>query len=174
MPNSIIEIDNNAFEYSGLTSITIPSSVTKIGAFAFGYCDALKTAFFCDAINTVEINVTNSYAGIFRGCPLEQLYIGRNVGRMTSLGGSSSYDNNYSPFGLHELTVSETSITIGNLVSNLCKREFAYAKSLKEIILPTSITVIGEGAFVGCSNLTNIVIPENVTKISKCSFHNCI
>ena len=166
LPNSITEIDYCAFQYSGLTSITIPSSVTKIGTFAFGYSNALKKAIFSDGNNTIDIYVGNSYSGIFRGCPLEELYIGRNVGRWDDY-------NSYSPFGLHELAVDETSITIGGLVTNICKREFAYAKSLKEIILPTSITFIGEGAFVGCSNLSNIVIPENVTKISKYSFQDC-
>ena len=166
LPNSITEIDYCAFQYSGLTSITIPSSVTKIGTFAFGYSNALKKAIFSDGNNTIDIYVGNSYSGIFRGCPLEELYIGRNVERWVD-------NNSYSPFGLHELAVDETSITIGGLVTNICKREFAYAKSLKEIILPTSITFIGEGAFVGCSNLSNIVIPENVTKISKYSFQDC-
>ena len=43
---------------------------------------------------------------------------------------------------------------------------------LSEIVLPTSITSIGEGAFSGCVRLTSISLP-NVTIISDNAFENC-
>lgn len=46
-------------------------------------------------------------------------------------------------------------------------------KTLTSIKLPTSITSIGESAFIGCSGLTNITIPNSVTKIGNEAFRYC-
>lgn len=44
---------------------------------------------------------------------------------------------------------------------------------LIEMILPESITYIGESAFEGCKNLKEIVIPENVTSTGERAFYGC-
>ena len=41
------------------------------------------------------------------------------------------------------------------------------------IILPSSIKVVGEGAFAGCENLKSIVIPSAVTEIDSYAFSGC-
>ena len=46
-------------------------------------------------------------------------------------------------------------------------------KTLGGIILPSSVTSIGGGAFCFCSNLTSITIPDNVTSIGGSAFSNC-
>ena len=43
----------------------------------------------------------------------------------------------------------------------------------KTSIIPSDVTVIGDGAFSGCSGLTNIDIPDSVTKIESSAFYNC-
>ena len=43
----------------------------------------------------------------------------------------------------------------------------------KSIILPDSITYIGEKAFWNCNNLTSIVIPDGVTSIKYGTFYGC-
>lgn len=42
-----------------------------------------------------------------------------------------------------------------------------------EIIIPNSITSIGEEAFRGCSGITSITIPDSVTRIGKGAFNRC-
>ena len=44
---------------------------------------------------------------------------------------------------------------------------------LTKIILPKSVTSIGQGAFAYCSNLTSIVIPNSVTSIEREAFRSC-
>ena len=62
LPSSITSIGKSAFEYcSGLTSLTIPSSVTSIGESAFGDCSGL-TSF------TIPSSVTSISASAFRFC----------------------------------------------------------------------------------------------------------
>lgn len=43
---------------------------------------------------------------------------------------------------------------------------------LKSVVLPSTLTVIGEGAFAGCGELTEIAIPSSVTTIGNYAFSN--
>ncbi len=50
---------------------------------------------------------------------------------------------------------------------------FVSCKSLKEIILPDSVTSIGDHAFESCKSLTSIIIPYGVTRIGDGVFTDC-
>ncbi len=41
------------------------------------------------------------------------------------------------------------------------------------VVIPNGVTMIGECAFEGCTNLTSIEIPNSVTEIGKCAFTKC-
>jgi len=45
--------------------------------------------------------------------------------------------------------------------------------NIQSIKIPTSVNVIGEGAFESCRNLTEIEIPSSVTKIAGWTFYGC-
>ena len=45
--------------------------------------------------------------------------------------------------------------------------------SIKDIVIPNSVTTIGKGAFCYCTNLTHITIPNSVTSIGSCAFYVC-
>lgn len=44
---------------------------------------------------------------------------------------------------------------------------------LKKIIIPDSITTIGDAAFENCTSLTNVIIPDSVISIGKLAFADC-
>ena len=50
---------------------------------------------------------------------------------------------------------------------------FSQNTTLKEIIIPDSVTTIGHMAFAGCESLTSITIPDSVTTIDDYAFSNC-
>ena len=73
---------------------------------------------------------------------------------------------------LNSLT-SEGILVIPNTVTKLGDYALAGATSLVEIEIPDTVTSIGGWAFGGCSNLRKIVIPNSVTTLAKWAFVDC-
>lgn len=55
----------------------------------------------------------------------------------------------------------------------ICDRAFFRCESLTSIIIPDSVTSIGNSAFYGCVSLTCINIPDGVTSIGDWAFNQC-
>lgn len=53
--------------------------------------------------------------------------------------------------------------------------DYAFSNSsITKVIIPASITIIGEGTFYRCNKLTNISISDSVTSIGDYAFYECI
>ena len=68
---------------------------------------------------------------------------------------------------------SLTSLVIPDSVTNIGDYAFAFCRSLTDIVIPDSVTSIGNWAFWNCRSLTDIVIPDSVTSIGDNAFHFC-
>ena len=55
----------------------------------------------------------------------------------------------------------------------ICDLAFSFCSSLSEIVIPSSVTSIGDGAFSCCHSLSEIVIPSSVTSIGDHAFSDC-
>ena len=62
----------------------------------------------------------------------------------------------------------------GQTVFTLSDSCFSSCTNLTSIILPDTLTHVGERAFQGCTSLRGITIPASVTMIEKEAFYNCI
>lgn len=121
---------------AGLTSITIPDSVTSIGAYAFDACEGLTNI-------TIPDRVTSIGNGAFRDCTgLTSVTIPNSV---TNIGFSAFWNCK----GL-------TSVTIGNGVTSIGYDAFYSCEGLTSITIPDSVTSIGQGAFWYCTGLTTV------------------
>ena len=160
IPNSVTSIGNSAFYgCSALKSITIPNSVTEIGGSAFSSCSALTS-----------INIPNSVTSIgnfaFQDCSALTSFYGKFASEDNRCLIIDGVLNSFAPAGL-------TTYTIPNSVTKIGEYAFYYCKALTSITIPNSVTSIGNYAFRSCSALTSITIPNSVTSIGNAAFYNC-
>ena len=147
--------DNNSpFDRnSNIKSVIIENSVTRIGNYAFSWCESLTSVTIPDSVTSIGYKA-------FCACDnLTSVTIGNSV---TSIG-------NYA-FSCCE---SLTSVTIPDSVTSIGHYAFAQCTSLTNITIPNSVTSIGEEAFGSCTSLTSITIPNSVTRIEYCTFGGC-
>ena len=55
----------------------------------------------------------------------------------------------------------------------ICERAFSMCMNLREVVLPLSVTSIGNSVFFRCGNLCKITIPSSITSIGKWAFSYC-
>ena len=141
------------YDCSGLTSLTIPSSVTSIGEGAFWCCSGLTSL-------TIPSGVTSIGESAFYGCSgLTSLTIPSGV---TSIGESA-----------FSVCSGLTSLTIPSSVTSIGESAFSDCSGLTSLTIPSSVTSIGESAFSDCSGLTSLTIPSSVTSIGNFAFSGC-
>ena len=161
---SLTTIENYLFNNcSSLTDIEIPNSVSSVGDYTFSGCTTLKKVTFKDSNTALSLG-RNGSNPLFADCPLDNVYIGRDISYNTS----SSYG--YSPFyrniSLHSVTFSDKETEISNY-------EFYGCSGLKNVIIGNGVTAIGDWAFSGCSSLEYFSFGANVKNIGKEAFSDC-
>ena len=144
---------NYAFDgCSGLTSVTIPDSVTSIGNEAFSYCRGLTSV-------TIGNSVTSIGYSAFHGCSgLTSVTIGNSV---TYIGDMAFYGCS----GLTSVTIPDSVTSIGDWAFDGCS-------GLTSVTIPDSVTSIGWNAFYGCSGIESLVVTAENKKYH--SANNCI
>ena len=154
IPNSVTSIGAAAFVgCSSLTNVTVPSSVTNIADYTFQWCTDLSSV-------TIGSGVTSIGGAAFQGCTsLTSITIPNSV---TNIG-------DYAFYGCTSLT----SITIPNRVTNVGEWAFASCTSLTSVTIPDSVTSIANDVFYYCTELTSITIPDSVTSIGVEAFRDC-
>ena len=182
----VTTIGNAAFRDSSVTSVTIPASVTEIGANAFAGCTNLTSVTYGgdwsnltiqsgnpavqDAANAplfdfdftpdnTAVIVTNyKYKGTAADVTIPSRYQGKPV---TMIDHAAFHDS------------AVTSVTIPDSVTSIHDSAFAYCSSLTNISIPNSVTAIGSFAFEGCTKLESITLPSSLLTISEFLFYDC-
>ncbi|MDY6371014.1 MAG: leucine-rich repeat protein, partial [Bacteroidales bacterium] len=152
----------------GLTSVTIPNSVTSIGGRAFYNCSGLTSI-------TIGNSVTSIGQSAFYICSgLTAVHYNGTVGQWC---GTTFGDNNSNPLKYaHRLYINNaevTSASIPNTVTEIKPYTFYGWSGLTSVTIPNSVNFIGDVAFWGCSGLTSLTIPNSVTSIGKNAFYGC-
>ena len=129
----------NFFFYGcrSLTSITIPESVTNIGEHVFEDCTALRKVIIEDGRTTLSLG-SNSGQSLFCDCPLEEVYLGRNL----SYRSESSYYS--APFYDKDKL---TNVTIGSEVTEIKQNAFNDCDNIHSLTIGNGVLSIGNSAF---------------------------
>ena len=146
---SVISIEDDAFSFcTSLTSILIPDSVTSIGHSAFCNCTSLTSI-------TIPKSVTSIGEYIFLYCDnLTDIMVASNNPSYTSKDGVL-FDKSMGT--LLECPAGKSGVyTIPMGVTNIGDNAFRYCKNLENIIIPDSVTSIGNYVLDDCDSLTDI------------------
>lgn len=139
-------IGSCAFEYAGISELTIPESITNIGRWAFYACQSLEVFNF-NAINCTSDGYVhdNLVSIIFDECTsLHTLNIGTEVQTI--------------PLGAFWHTNLTGSLVIPNSVTSIEGQAFQECSGLTSISISQSVTHIGRYAFAACTALANVTI----------------
>ncbi|MBR2204959.1 MAG: Ig-like domain-containing protein [Prevotella sp.] len=148
---------------SALPFITIPSEVTNIYNNVFYDCTGLKIVNIADSESTLTFG-SNGSNPLFSSCPLDYVYIGRDISYSTS----SSYG--YSPF-YRNTSLREVKIT--NKETEISENEFYGCTNLQKITIGDGVTTIGKRAFSGASSLKYFAFGSQVAEIGEEAFSDC-
>ena len=179
IPDSVTSIEGRVFDScTSLTSITIPNGVTSIGGGAFSDCTSLTNI-------TIPGSVISIGGSAFSDCKsLEELIIPEGV---RELGASIIADTCIEKIKIPSTVTIADRDNVGTLYGDdvLTEVEFAEgmtripqymcsgANTVKKIVIPSTVTSIGDNAFDRCTSLTNITIPDSVTSIESNVFKFC-
>ena len=154
---TINTIASNAFSGKDkITSIYIPNGYTTINTNAFKDCTGIKEVIVPGSITTMKYDSFRDCTGLYRVIFLGDI-----------LPGGADIDNGIF-WGCSNLKVVEFKGAIPRLRNGTVANT-----GIEKIIIPDTVTSIGEGVFANCTELVEIVIPDSVTSIEANAFCGC-
>lgn len=182
----VTKIGEAAFQdNTTITSVTIPGSVTEIGANAFAGSNLTSVTYGGDwsnltiqsgnpavqdaaneqlfdfefILNNTAVIVTNyKYKGTAADVTIPSRYEGKPV---TTIGRAAFFNS------------AVTSVTIPDSVTAILDGAFEKCSELTNISIPNSVTSIGLSAFAHCTSLKSITLPSSLSTIGNFAFDGC-
>ena len=155
--------------YEGLTTLTLPATVTYEGKVysvlsvaedAFGKCPNLETVYW-NIVNCGRTYYSDAHPfyASSRTTQFKHIIFGEGVKTIPM----------YVCYKQYELE----DVVIPSSVTRVLRNAFADCSKLQTVTLPEGLTTLGISAFLGCSKLTSINIPASLTVIQDFAFQGC-
>lgn len=148
---TVTEIDKSAFASTKFSEIILPDTLTSIGDFAFSSCQNLEKI-------SIPASVTSLGSSVFTSCTgLKEIQVAQD---------NPNYIEKdqviYSKDGATLVTCPVAGkVSIPSTVTKIADYAFYYNANLQNIIIPESVTQMGEGAFGNCSKLSSVTFEGN-------------
>lgn len=176
LPSTVVKIGKAAFQALQVESMPLPDGILEIGEMAFYNCANLDGINFPEGLQAIGKNA-------FYGCrALESVKLPSSLSTMASsvfyncsgikhaeLGNGLQELSDYTFSGCSGLT----ELVLGNGVKTIGGSALSGCSSLKELNLPASLNAIKTSAFQKCTGLESLVIPASVTEIANGAFASC-
>lgn len=143
-----------------LSNVIIPDTVTTIGRYGFQNCSNLHY------INLENIKTLNGAA--FTGC---DLYCDINMPNLQVNSNYDGYNFRYNKNIKRVLNLGKITKFAGDPVTS--SGEFLGCSSLESVVLPETLTNLGNCTFCNCTKLKTINFPGSITTIGCWVFRNC-
>ena len=199
---AIVAIGGGAFkDKATFTSVSLPDTLTTIGATAFYNCTALTNVVLSSSLATFSQRTDGASSGAFQNCtalrtvtpflPDSLTYLGwATFAGCTSLEGDLRLGCGGGPFTMatygqtstHFGSTKITSVTMGEGVTYIGSRDFIDCTALTNVVLSPFLTKIdqrtdgqGSGAFQGCTALRTVTpfLPDTLTYLGWATFNGC-
>ena len=144
------------------------TGLSEISSEAFKGCSSLTSITIPNSVKSIQSNA-------FMLCIGLKKVIVKDIAAWCGIKFDGSFSNPLS-FAHHLYSDEKTEITnliIPNSVTSIGDYAFYDCSGLTSITIPNSVTSIGVAAFSGCSGLTSITIPNSVTSIGRYAFADC-
>ena len=178
IPDGVTSIGATAFmDCTSLWGVMIPSTVTDIGASAFFNAGLLEV--------TVPYGVTQIALSAFSNCPylthavLPLAFVDADLDMIFGTSPCNPYNIEFWNVPIIDGITWTYVVVDGEAVlgDGACGLAIPY-DTAGDISIPASlggypVTVIGESAFNGCTDLTGVTIPDSVTRIEDNAFESC-
>jgi uncharacterized repeat protein (TIGR02543 family) len=154
IPDTVSVIDGYAFYgCTSLENITISGAISTIGHYSFYHCTSLESISFPEGLTSI---------GNFSFWSCSSL-IAVNLPSSLDMIGSSAFQS----------CTSLTNITIPEGVMGIGSAAFEQCHLLESFTIPSGVSIITNSVFRGCYSLSSISIPEGIRLIEQYAFYNC-
>ena len=156
-----------------LKEIKIKPLMTDIKNSVFNNCSRLTKVIIADSETVLNLGSNQSGSGsyirnygnpLFSSCPLDTVYIGRNIDYDTS----PTYG--YSPFYRN---TSLRAVKITDEETEISENEFYGCTNLQRVVIGDGVTKIDKWAFSDCSSLKFFAFGTQVQTIEQEAFSDC-
>lgn len=164
----VTSIKGGAFEdCAELISISIPSSITSIGEYAFSRSSNLTSVYIADLSMWCKTKFGNNESSPFAFA--QHIYInGEEVKDLVIPTGVTSIPD-YAFYDCGCLL----SVDISDGVTSIGKESFMWCSGLTSVKMANSVTSLDVGAFMNCQNLTSLELSNSLSYISSYDFCGC-
>ena len=161
----VTSIGNFAFgNCMRLVSVIIPEGVKTLGTHAFANCSALESVSIPDSLVSIEGHALRSERLMdVKVSPDHPVFAVENKALINKQ--NMTLVRFLGPEITGEYEIAQGIRTIG-------EGAFEFAR-ISSVVIPDSVTAIGDEAFCWCRNLKSFTFPDSVTSVGRCVFDCC-